>query len=279
MSTSRHSPGRSRLLITLLFAISWASQGATSAFGQLGFTDQQFEQWVFQQYGNAATARTKLKEALELYTEDIDQACSLSELQRQKLRLAGRGDIDRFFRSFEKVKQKFEVIRNDQQKVNQIFQEIAPLQAQLTTGLFTRDSLMQKCLVNTINREQFLKYVKVDKERRSFHHEAKIGIVVTLLNQSVPITSEQRRRLVDLLRRETRPPRKSSQYDYYAMMHQISKIDEAKLTLILDDIQWQVFSKQLAQMQGMEQWLKQNGILFDDEEEEVLLPDAQVAAE
>lgn len=279
MSTSRHSPGRSRLLTVLLFAIGWASQGATSVFGQLGFTDQQFEQWVFQQYGNAATARTRLKEGLELYTEDIDQACGLSEVQKQKLRLAGRGDIDRFFRTFEKVKQKFQVIRNDQQKVNQIFQEVTPLQSQLMTGLFTRDSLLQKCLVNTINREQFLKYVKVDKERRRFHHEAKIGVVVTLLNQSVPITSEQRRRLVDLLRRETRPPRKSSQYDYYAMMHQISKIDEAKLTLILDDIQWQVFSKQLGQMRGMEQWLKQNGILFDDEEEELLLPDTQVAAE
>jgi hypothetical protein len=279
MSECRHSPGRSRLLTALLIAIVWASQGATPVFGQLGFTDQQFEQWVFQQYGNAATARTKLKEALELYTEDIDQACGLSDDQKQKLRLAGRGDINRFFRTFEEVKLKFQLIRNDQQKVNQIFQDVTPLQAQMTTGLFTRDSLLQKCLVNTINREQFLKYVKVDQERRSFHHEAKIGIVITLLNQSVPITSEQRRRLVDLLRRETRPPRKSSQYDYYAMMHQISKIDEAKLTLILDDIQWQVFTKQLARMRGMEQWLKQNGILFDDEEEERLLPDAQVAAE
>ena len=279
MSECRHSPGRSRLLTALLIAIVWASQGATPVFGQLGFTDQQFEQWVFQQYGNAATARTKLKEALELYAEDIDQACGLSDDQKQKLRLAGRGDINRFFRTFEEVKLKFQLIRNDQQKVNQIFQDVTPLQAQMTTGLFTRDSLLQKCLVNTINREQFLKYVKVDQERRSFHHEAKIGIVITLLNQSVPITSEQRRRLVDLLRRETRPPRKSSQYDYYAMMHQISKIDEAKLTLILDDIQWQVFKKQLAQMRGMEQWLKQNGILFDDEEEELLLPDAQVAAE
>jgi hypothetical protein len=279
MSECRHSPGRSRLLTALLIAIVWASQGATPVFGQLGFTDQQFEQWVFQQYGNAATARTKLKEALELYAEDIDQACGLSDDQKQKLRLAGRGDINRFFRTFEEVKLKFQLIRNDQQKVNQIFQDVTPLQAQMTTGLFTRDSLLQKCLVNTINREQFLKYVKVDQERRSFHHEAKIGIVITLLNQSVPITSEQRRRLVDLLRRETRPPRKSSQYDYYAMMHQISKIDEAKLTLILDDIQWQVFTKQLARMRGMEQWLKQNGILFDDEEEERLLPDAQVAAE
>jgi len=279
MSKRHHSPDQSRLLTALLIAIVWASQGTTSVFGQLGFTDRQFEQWVFQQYGNAATARTKLKEALELYTEDIDQACGLSEVQKRKLRLAGRGDIDHFFREFEKVKQKFQLIRNDQQKVNQIFQDISPLQAQLTTGLFTRDSLLQKCLVNTINREQFLKYVKVDDERRRFQHEAKIGIVITMLNQSVPITSTQRRRLVDLIRRETRPPRKSSQYDYYAMMHQISKIDEEKLTLILDDIQWQVFTKQLARMRGMEQWLKQNGILFDDEEEERLLPDAQVAAE
>jgi hypothetical protein len=279
MNKYRHSPGRSKILAALLIATVWASHGATSVFGQVGFTDQQFEQWVFQQYGNAATARTKLKESLELYTEDVDRACGLSDAQKLKLRLAGRGDIERFFRAFEKVKKKFQAIRNDQQKVNQIFQDISPLQAQMMTGLFTRDSLLQKSLVNTINREQFLKYLKVDEERRRFHHESKIGVVITLLDQSAPVTAEQRRRLVDLLRRETKPPRKSGQYDYYAMMHQVSKIDEAKLKPILDDIQWQVFNKQLAQMRGMEQWLKQNGMLSDDDDDELLLPDEQVAAE
>lgn len=279
MNNRHHSTGRSITLSTLLTVVVWATLNATAVFGQVGFTDEQFEQWVFQQYGNAATARARLKESLELYTEDVDRSCGLSDAQKQKLRLAGRGDIERFFRAYEVVKKKFQAIRNDQQKVNQIFQDISPLQAQMMSGLFDSDSLLQKCLINTISREQFLKYHKLDQERRRFHHESKVGLVVMMLDQSAPITAEQRRQLTTLLLRETRPPQKSGQYDYYVMMHQVSKIDAAKLKLILDDIQWQVFNQQLVQMRGIDQWLKQNGLLSDDDESEILLPDEQVAAE
>lgn len=279
MNNRHHSTGRSITLSRLLIVVVWATLNATAVFGQVGFTDEQFEQWVFQQYGNAATARARLKESLELYTEDVDRSCGLSDAQKQKLRLAGRGDIERFFRAYEVVKKKFQAIRNDQQKVNQIFQDISPLQAQMMSGLFDSDSLLQKCLINTISRQQFLKYHKLDQERRRFHHESRVGLVVTMLDQSAPITAEQRRQLTTLLLRETRPPQKSGQYDYYVMMHQVSKIDAAKLKLILDDIQWQVFNQQLVQMRGIDQWLKQNGLLSDDDESEILLPDEQVAAE
>tara|TARA_R110002072_G_scaffold302999_1_gene491011 strand:+ start:38068 stop:38910 length:843 start_codon:yes stop_codon:yes gene_type:complete len=280
MNHRRYSTGRLIAISTLLIFNAWATQCTTAVFGQVGFTDEQFEQWVFQQYGNAQTARVRLKESLELYTEDVDLACGLSDAQKQKLRLAGRGDIERFFRAYEVVKKKFQAIRNDQQKANQIFQDISPLQAQMTSGLFDSDSLLRKCLVNTISREQFLKYHKFDEERRRFHHESKVGLIVTMLDQSAPVTTEQRRQLTDLLLRETRHPRKSGQYDYYVMMHQVAKIDKAKFRKILDNIQWQVFSQQLGQMGNIEQWLKQNGLLPDDDDDsDVLLPDEQVAAE
>ena len=150
----------------------------------------------------------------------------------------------------------------------------------MMSGLFDRDSLLQKCLINTISREQFLKYHKLDQERRRFHHESKVGLVVMMLDQSAPITAEQRRQLTTLLLRETRPPRKFGQYDYYVMMHQVSKIDDANFKKILDNIQWQVFNQQLGQLRNIEQWLKQNGLLSDDEDDsDILLPDEQVAAE
>ncbi|NQV26226.1 MAG: hypothetical protein HQ518_17870 [Rhodopirellula sp.] len=278
MTRQRLTPSRFHVLVTMLTVVACTTLSKNSAFGQVGFTDEQFEQWVFQQYGNAATTRTRLRESLELYTEDVDQTCDLSDAQLRKLQLAGQGDIERFFRAYEKVKTKFQAIRNDQQKVNEIWQDISPLQIRMTTGLFDRDSLLQKSLVNTITREQFLKYAKVDEERRRFHHESKIGLVITLLDQSAPVTSKQRRQLTELLRSETKLPRKSGQYDYYAMMYQVSKISEDKLKPILDDIQWRVFNQQFNQMRGMEQWLKQNGLLLDGDEE-LLLPDEQVAVE
>lgn len=268
-----------QLLPAVLVTISSIAYADAIAFAQVGFTDEQFEQWVFQQYGNAATARTKLKESVELYIEDIHQACTLTDAQSHKLRLASQGDIERFFRKFEDVKKKFQAVRNDQQKVNQIFQDISPLQAQMNSGLFGRDSLLQKCLVNTLNRPQFLKFAIVDKERRRFAHESKIGLAILMLDQAAPLTADQRRKLTELLRNETKPLRSAGRYDYYAMMYQISMISADKLKPLLDDIQWQVFNQQLAQMRGMEQWLKQNGVLSDADDGDVLLPDEQVAAE
>ncbi len=266
-------------LLSAATLILCATHFDSVAYGQVGWTDQQLDQWVFQQYGNASTARARLKESLKLYTEDVDQTCSLSDAQKQKLQLAGQGDVERFFRKYKEFKTQFQASRNNQQKVNQIFQDIRPLQAKLTTGLFDRKSLLQKCLVNTINRKQFLQYLKVDKERQRFQHEARIGVIISLLDQAAPVTAEQRRKLSELLRQETKPLGKSGQYDYYAMMHQAAKIDEGKFQQILDDIQWQVFNQQLGQGRGMEQWLKQNGFLSDDDDSDILLPDEQVAAE
>jgi hypothetical protein len=62
-------------------------------------------------------------------------------------------------------------------------------------------------------------------------------------------------------------------------MYQVAKIPDDQIKPLLDDIQWQVFKQQFAQMGNMEPWLRQQGILDDDEEEEPLLPDEQVAAE
>ena len=65
-----------------------------------------------------------------------------------------------------------------------------------------------------------------------------------------------------MLLEETKPPRKfGHQYDYYVIMWQAAKLPEDKLKPLFDDVQWKVLNQQFAQMQGMEQWLKQFGVL------------------
>lgn len=269
-----------RIPVLLLTMLVGATGFSSTASGQVGFTDEQFEQWVFQQYGNAATARAMLKQSMELYTDEIDQTCSLSDAQRRKLFLAGQGDIERFFRKFEIVRAAFQTVRNDQQKVIEILPDVSAVQSQMSAGLFDRDSLLKKSLVNTLDREQFLKYVRVDEERRRFHHESKIMLVIVMLDQSAPLTAAQRNQLRDLFLRETRPVRHPTQYDYYVMMYQISRIPEERFKQILDDVQWEVFRVMLGQMHEMEEWLEENGLLpVTVQVEERLLPDEQAAVQ
>src|SRR5437763_1756686 len=75
--------------------------------GQPVASDDNFDQWVFQQERSPAKARERLDASLALQVDYVDRACRLDDAQKKKLRLAGRGDIQRFFDRYETVKRKF----------------------------------------------------------------------------------------------------------------------------------------------------------------------------
>ena len=71
---------------------------APQAQPQPAFTinEVNFNQWAFGGRGDANTIRQRLDSVLTLKVEEVERACSLTEAQSKKLRLAGRGDIKRF---------------------------------------------------------------------------------------------------------------------------------------------------------------------------------------
>ncbi len=91
----------------------------------------QVDQWVFGRLGGSAGAHGKIDFSLLLCIQDLDRTCGLTEAQKNKLRLAGRGDIKRFFDRVEAVKQKFPQAQNDPNLNMNIWREIQPLQAEL----------------------------------------------------------------------------------------------------------------------------------------------------
>src|SRR5205823_7870412 len=117
-------------------------------------------------------ARQRFNSLLALRVEDIERTSTLTDAQKKKLQLAGRGDIKKFFDRYEAVKQKFQLMKNDEEKMQQIWQDINPLQTSLQTGLFHSDSLLIKALHNTLTSDQFARYDAIARERRAFHHRA-----------------------------------------------------------------------------------------------------------
>ena len=230
--------------------------------------ENQFESWVFQNFPTAQAARTKLDQMLVLHTEDVDRGCSLTESQKKKLQLAGRGDIKKFFEEVEVVRKKFLLIRKDQNKINEIWQDIQPLQMTFMSGLHGDKSLFHKTLINMLNAEQRKNYETFSGERRKFQFRAKVELVVAILENSLPLRDEQRQKLIALVVEETQPPRFSGQMDYYLVMWNISKLPEAKLKPLFDNTEWKTLNQQFVQVRGMEQWFQQNGALKDDADEE-----------
>jgi hypothetical protein len=244
----------------LLLACSGApAQVAVPAGPQ--WTDEQIEQMIFQPYGGAAGARGRLDALLALYVEDLDRACQLTEAQKKKVDLAGRGDIKRFFDRCESVKQKcLGLVRVDPQG-QAVWQEISPLQRTLQAGLFSQDSLFYRSLPHTLTPDQSLHYAAAAREREEYHHRATVELAVLSLGQQLVLREAQRQELVRLLLKETKPPRKSGIYDYYHLVFQLPRLPEEKWNALLDAPQRKILGLQLAQFRQLELSYRQAGVL------------------
>ena len=74
-----------------------------------------FDQWVLGGKTRDQIERV-LKSQLALQVDSVDRACELSAPQREKLQLAGEGDLKRLSRTIEQFREKFREAGQDQQK-------------------------------------------------------------------------------------------------------------------------------------------------------------------
>jgi hypothetical protein len=222
----------------------------------------QVDQWVFNRFGGPVGARTKLDSLLALRIDEVDRLCGLTDVQKQKLHLAGRGDVKRFFDRVEESKRKF---ASGQAGLNpNVWQELQPLQGELNAGLFGEESLYAKMVKRILTAEQSARYDGLLRERRLARYRATIERFVAQVDKALGLTESQRRRYVEVLLSDTPPPRTFGLGDYWYLMLQSAALPEGKLKPIFDVPQWRLLSRQLQQARGMEPWLRQNNVLPDN---------------
>jgi hypothetical protein len=226
--------------------------------------DEQFDQWVFN--GTVANGRQRLEAMVTLHVEDIDRACHLTDEQKKKLQLAGRGDIKRLFDGFESAKRKFRLLNNDVQKLRDVMPDVNPMQSALRGASFAETSLLAKSLSHTLTAEQIANYDVVVNERRKLRLRANIEMAVMMIEDSAPLRDSQRQALIKLLYTEIKLPRKSATYDYYVTMIQIGHVPEEKLKPLFTEAQWKVANKLITQYRGYEKAWKENGMVPVDDD-------------
>lgn len=124
--------------------------------------DGTLEQMVFGRGLTAADGQTLLETRLEQRIESVDQICQLTDPQKRKLRLAGRGDIQRFSDRVALLQPKFHqghvLNDNDDREVlvwaKTLSQETAMLRGILNSGLFQNGSLFAKTLKRSLTVKQ-----------------------------------------------------------------------------------------------------------------------------
>ncbi len=228
------------------------------------YTDENFDQWVFGNGRNYSTFRSSVDSLLLMQIEELDRACGLTDAQRAKLMLAGRGDLKRILDAYDDKKKKFRATGGDQNRINEIFQDIQPLQQAIAAGPFGEGSIFAKSIAKTLDPAQTERFEKVASEKRTYRYRARVELAVNLLDGYVGMTADQRRRLVKVVVDETRSPRKFGRQDYQVVMLLASKIPEARLRPIFDDAQWRKVRRQMDGVKGLEMYLKSNGFLPDE---------------
>ena len=91
--------------------------------------------WVYGNRGNRSLSQQTLENRLEMKADEIARVASMTEQQRQKLHLAGLGDIRHFADRVDAIKVKHQSTEFSQKEWNAIFQEIRPLQVDLSAGV------------------------------------------------------------------------------------------------------------------------------------------------
>jgi hypothetical protein len=274
----------------LLVSLCWAMAGGSAAFGQddeviddaIGpvparpraagelrivpqmavpqFSPEQIDQWVFNRWGGADGAKSRLEANLALRIDDFDRACELTELQKKKITLAGLGDIKRYYDRVDELKRRYGGGTN-QGQFNNIWQEMQPLQIELTNGLFGDDSLFVKTVKSTLSSDQLQRQDDLMRRRLAARRRASVDLFVVQIDKALGLSATQRERLTELLVGETPPPAKYGQADYWYLMYQMTRLPESKITKILDEPQWRLLGRQFMQARGMEPWLRSNGII------------------
>jgi hypothetical protein len=109
--------------------------------------------WVFGDGSDADAARKQLDTLLPQKIAIVDRVCGLTDTQKQTLQLAGRGDNKRLLDRVEEMGMQLQLVKNDENKVQALFQNAKTLKHHVGPGLF-HDTLFVKSLEKTLAAEQ-----------------------------------------------------------------------------------------------------------------------------
>jgi len=233
-----------------------------------GFRIENFDQWVFSNQQKIGGARKRLLDRLQAEAESIQSTCKLADQQKEKLLLAGRGDIQTFTQQYNTVRAKFaeKLKQNDQQAFQNIWQEIQPLQRKYHGQIYGEGSLFRKVLDHLLDEQQLARIEQLRKEQRVFQYRSMVMQLISQFDQASPLTHEKREKLLALIDEYTFPPQSTastqqSHFVMYYVLSQMAEIPEGELRPLFGKATWKVLKQQIRQGKAMKRNLEQQGLV------------------
>jgi hypothetical protein len=207
--------------------------------------------WMASLYGKETSARAHLEKLLNEALNKLKTDCQPTEAQLKKLEVAGRGDIKRFMDRLDEVARLVDDAQGEPGDIETVAIELNSARNFMNTRLFAEGSLFFKT-----------------RTALGLQYPLAIARAIDSLQGSLRLKEGQRAQLLQLLRRETRPPvRYGEGSDLALVLHQASAIPEETFRKTLSEAQWRELSRWMttyAEGSGSKEVLRKNGFLFDD---------------
>lgn len=233
--------------------------------------ERQFNLFAFGNTRSADTLRQDLNAQAKARVNEIEHDCHLSPEQVEALRFAARGDIERFFNLIDQKRDDLIGKSVEQEKLNEIVQELQVLRQTYQTGLFAGDALLEKVAATMLDSEQSARREEAIRERNAFRYQANVDLFLTKMRTMLGLTTAQYEQLSEVMRKRPLLPSRSSPssspYDQYLVFYHLSTLPEDDLRPIFDDTQWQVLQPFIAQYARLGPTLKAQGLIDQDEGE------------
>jgi hypothetical protein len=198
---------------------------------------EQFDQHIFWPAESVEAARARLNQTLNLRLKRLDRQYLLTAAQKEKLLLAGQGDIKRTLDRVDELRKRFQLVKYERSGLMACLQEAERIHRSLDGGIFLVDSLGR--------------------------FRSAVGEAAARLARVLDLTREQHRQLKTLLLEELLPPRQSGESSYAYIMYQLSRLPEAKVRPIFRDSQWKFLHELLTSWNSAGPFLKEDGFVFD----------------
>ena len=191
-----------------------------------------------------STFKKQLDDQTKLVVDLIAKVVSIDDSQKRKLNLAVAGDLTRFYRELEIVREKTKDLDiQNQADMQKAWQEVMPVRKRADEGILSENSLFDKVLGSVLSleqREQYNKYLR-DKEIALF--KAILRAAVSDMEKSLPLTSQQRTDLIELVEKKPFPRRITRAYHAYVGVILLGRLSDQETAAILDEHQQKTFNK------------------------------------
>ncbi len=193
-----------------------------------------------------ATFRRQLENRAQVRVARIAEVVELDTVQLEKLKLATQGDLSRFYRELEHVRQKTKGLNSQNpQDMQKAWEVISPVQQRLANGVIDQDSMTERILQSLLNEEQQTKYTEFQRQRHAAQFNAILRMTISDLEKSVPLTEKQRDRLIKIAQGQKLPANAfdQQQLQAYVGYFSLATISDQELGDLLDEQQLRTLRK------------------------------------